>query len=233
MQFPGGRVTEHDVYVFDEAGGACEMDIISREPDEEGQAELCYQAIIREMGKYLLYASDGETTIPGPAVQPTPIPLDLGDDWALAAAIRRRRAAARRRLFYILGLTVGLVALIVAGVLLISRYEGGSSPDVPDSTRPLVGHWLRVWPESGDVVVEIEFRKSGTALLSGRGGKGRARMDFTGEFPYSYDPQFNRITLGPIIGPEGPKLIHISVQQLTTAELVIVMDGEKEVYHRK
>lgn len=233
MQLPGGQVTEHDLYVFDEAGGACEMDIISREPNEDGQAELCYQAIVREMGKFLLYASDGETTVPEPAMQPPTIPLDLGDDWELTGAIRRRRATARRRRFYIVGLTVGLIALIVAGGLMISRYNGGSAPDVPDSTRPLVGHWVRVWPTAGDITEEIEFHKNGMALFSGRGGKGRASIDFTGEFPYSYDPQFNRITIGPIIGPEGPKLIHISVQQLSTAELVIEFDGQKQVYHRK
>jgi hypothetical protein len=69
--FAEGRVAEHDLFVFEAVGGASDIDISSRDPNENYQFDPLYQIVIREVSKYLLFAADEPEQ---QYVQPSPPP---------------------------------------------------------------------------------------------------------------------------------------------------------------
>lgn len=70
LPLPGAGSTEHDLLAFGAADGATEVDVTSREPNEDGRFDPYYEGIVREVGKYLLFAAEA----PPPAPAPAPLP---------------------------------------------------------------------------------------------------------------------------------------------------------------
>lgn len=67
---PGnGGVSLHDLFAFDTAGSA-EIDLTSHDPNENYHFDAFYQAIIREMGKYLMFVAEP----PAAKVSSEPLP---------------------------------------------------------------------------------------------------------------------------------------------------------------
>lgn len=133
---PGNAgVSLHDLFAFDTAGST-EIDLTSQDPDENYQFEAIYQAIIKEMGKYLMFAAEAQ---PGrratqdtpydlpPPPPPAPLPpaehdrrrnrYDDDDDWLE----RRRSRQAGADGLSIAGFICGVVGL----VLFCIPYIGG------------------------------------------------------------------------------------------------------------
>lgn len=55
---PSGRITEHELFVFDAVGGASDVDIASKDSNENYQFDALYQCIVKELSKFLLFASE-------------------------------------------------------------------------------------------------------------------------------------------------------------------------------
>lgn len=99
---PASPPGEHDLYVFESLGPGCELDVSSREPNADGQYDPYYEALVRETGKYLLFAAE-----PQPLALPPP-----------PAAPPRFRSGLRRRQpegvdgLSVAGFVCGLVGLL-------------------------------------------------------------------------------------------------------------------------
>lgn len=77
---PSGRLAEHDAFVFDAVGGAADIDMFSADPNDNDQFDPLYQCILKELSKFLLFASDIPQNQqayrqPPPPPQPEPEPV--------------------------------------------------------------------------------------------------------------------------------------------------------------
>lgn len=86
LTLPAGGTSQHDLFVFDAINGTSEVDISSQAVNEEGQFDLYYQGIVREIGKYLMFAADPHP-VP-PPVQPLSLPQPRDE---FERPMRRRR----------------------------------------------------------------------------------------------------------------------------------------------
>ena len=66
-----GPPGEHDLFAIETPAGGCDVDISSKEPNGDGTYDSYYQALVREMGKYLMFAAPA----PPPIVPPPPAPM--------------------------------------------------------------------------------------------------------------------------------------------------------------
>ena len=112
---PGVGASEHDLFVFVAAGGACEVDIASRDPNEEGRFDPLYEAVVREAEKYLMFApASGATGAPAgqptTPVEPPPRRRRYADD-DYDAPPRRRRSGAGD------GITVPLLISAISNIV--------------------------------------------------------------------------------------------------------------------
>jgi len=99
----GGRGGEHDLFVFDGRGGSAEIDISSHDPNEEDVFDPYYQAIAREVGKYLHFAAE-----------PEPLPLPPArDERPDPPRRRRRRERAGSDPLAIAGFVCGIVGVVL------------------------------------------------------------------------------------------------------------------------
>lgn len=108
-----GEASEHDLFVFEGADDTSELELTSREANEDGQFDPYYQAVVKEVGKYLMFAAPPP---PPPARAPLP-PRRERDDTDDRPRYRPRRRF-RRRAEGTSGLAVasfvcGLVALVI------------------------------------------------------------------------------------------------------------------------
>lgn len=93
MPLPGGE-SGHDLFVFEGAGGDSELEITSREGNEDGQFDQPYEALVREVGKYLMFAAD---PVPPPAPAPLPPRRERDDGDYDRPRYRPRYRRPRRR----------------------------------------------------------------------------------------------------------------------------------------
>jgi hypothetical protein len=103
---PASPPGTHDLYVFEAVGLGCELDLSSREANIDGRYDECYKALVREAGKFLMFAAEPE---PEPISTPisTPIPIR-------STFIRRRRRESPS------GLVCSILSVIFGSVGLLS-----------------------------------------------------------------------------------------------------------------
>ncbi len=65
--------TEHDLYVFTNMAGYSELDITSKNPDEANRYDVCYAAILKEAGKFLMFANEHSQDAPATSLPPPTI----------------------------------------------------------------------------------------------------------------------------------------------------------------
>ncbi|MBX9624082.1 MAG: DUF4190 domain-containing protein [Gemmataceae bacterium] len=108
-----GEASEHDLFVFEGADDDSELELTSREPNEDGQFDPYYQAVAKEVGKYLMFAAPPP---PPPAPAPLP-PRRERDDYDDRPRYRPRRRFRRRDEgtsgLAIASFVCGLIALVI------------------------------------------------------------------------------------------------------------------------
>ena len=161
LTLPGDEVTEHDLFAFEGADGGTEVDLASRGPDPGGQFDPYYQAVVREVGKYLLFAADPAPPPPPPPALPPRRDRDDEDD---RPRYRRRYYRPRREgadglgiagficglvgvclsCLWFLGGPLGLLGLVFGLVSYNSRRRGGKGFAVAGLVLGLVAILLSI-----------------------------------------------------------------------------------------